>query len=193
MLADGIIEPCSSPWASPVVLVPKANGSVRVCVDYRRLNAITTPDTYPIPRIDDLLHEAKPTPFMSLLDLKAGYWQIGVREEDQEKTAFITPFGIFKFKRMPFGLRNAPSTFQRLIDRIRISLGDVKLLAYLDDLAIFSSTFEAHLNDLEKTFQRLREFGLTERSVDSAALPLNTWGTTSHLKVCKWILRRPMP
>ena len=161
MLADGIIQHSASPWAAPVVLVPKANGSLRVCVDYRRLNAITVPDPYPIPRIDDLLHEAKPTPYMSLLDLKAGYWQIGVRNEDQDKTAFITPFGVYKFTRMPFGLRNAPATFQRLIDRMRVGLPDVKLLAYLDDLAIFSQTFEQHLEDLQRVFTQLKEFGLT--------------------------------
>lgn len=129
MLAEGIIQPSTSPWAAPVVMIPKANGSVRVCVDYRRLNAVTKPDPYPIPRLDDLLHEAKPTPFMSLLDLRAGYWQIGVHKEDQDKTAFITPFGLFKFTRMPFGLRNAPATFQRLIDRMRVSLATAKLLS----------------------------------------------------------------
>ncbi|CAG9137900.1 unnamed protein product [Plutella xylostella] len=160
MLQDKVIEPCSSPWAAPVVLVPKKDGSMRVCVDYRRLNAITIPDTYPLPRIDDLLHEAKPTPFMSTLDLKAGYWQIKVRDEDREKTAFITPFGIYKFNRMPFGLRNAPATFQRLIDRFKISL-DVKMLAYLDDLIVFSATFEAHLTDLQDVFNRMKDFNLT--------------------------------
>lgn len=97
MLDEGIIAPCASPWAAPVVMVPKKDGSIRVYVDYRRLNAVTVPDIYPLPRIDDLLHDAKPTPFMSTLDQKAGFWQICVREEDQEKTAFITPFGIYQF------------------------------------------------------------------------------------------------
>lgn len=161
MLKEGVIEACASPWAAPVVLVPKPDGGTRVCIDYRRLNAITVSDAYPIPRIDDLLHEAKPTPFMSTLDLKSGYWQIKVRKEDQEKTAFITPFGIFQFKRMPFGLKNAPATFQRLIDRFKVSLENLKMLAYLDDLVIFSTSFEHHLSDLKDVFQRMREYNLT--------------------------------
>ncbi|XP_047998783.1 uncharacterized protein LOC125236128 [Leguminivora glycinivorella] len=161
MLQGGIIEPCSSPWASPVVMVPKKNGEVRICVDYRRLNAITVPDSYPIPRIDDLLHEAKPTPYMSALDLKAGYWQVLVAEADRDKTSFITPFGIYRYIRMPFGLRNAPATFQRMIDRFRVSLEGIKMLGYLDDLIVFSTTFQTHLADLRKIFQRMREYNLT--------------------------------
>lgn len=161
MLNENIIEPCTSPWAAPVVMVPKPNGDVRVCIDYRRLNAVTVPDAYPIPRIDDLLHAAKPTRYMTTLDLKAGYWQIKVRQEDQDKTAFITPFGIYKFKRMPFGLRNAPATFQRLIDRFRVNLEHVKMLAYLDDLIIFSTTFSSHLSDLRDVFEMMREYNFT--------------------------------
>ncbi|XP_047997557.1 uncharacterized protein LOC125235150 [Leguminivora glycinivorella] len=161
MLEEKVIEPCYSAWAAPVVMVPKKDGSTRVCVDYRRLNAITVPDTYPIPRIDDLLHAAKPTAYMTTLDLRAGYWQVKVRDEDQDKTAFITPFGIYRFKRMPFGLRNAPATFQRLIDRVRVSLQTIKMLAYLDDLIIFSETFASHLTDLDQVFKRFKEINLT--------------------------------
>lgn len=160
MLDEKVIEPCSSPWSAPVVMIPKKDGSVRVCVDYRKLNAITVPDVYPIPRMDDLLHAAKPTPYMTTLDLRAGYWQVKVKEEDQDKTAFITPFGVYRCKRMPFGLRNAPATFQRLIDRVRISLENVKILAYLDDLIIFSTSFEEHLTDLDKVLKKLEEYNL---------------------------------
>lgn len=161
MLEEKIIEPCSSPWAAPVVLVPKPDGSVRVCIDFRGLNAITVPDTYPMPRIDDLLHAATPTPYMTSLDLKAGYWQVKIRSEDEIKTGFITPFGIYKFKRMPFGLRNAPATFQRLIDRFRVKLEHIKILAYLDDIIIFSETYEKHLSDLHDVLQQMRECNLT--------------------------------
>ncbi|KAI8436675.1 hypothetical protein MSG28_010163 [Choristoneura fumiferana] len=161
MLAENIIEPCSSPWAAPVVMVPKKDGSIRVCVDYRQLNAVTTADAYPMPRIDDLLHGAKPTPFMSTIDLRAGYWQISVKEDHRDKTAFVTPFGIYRFRRMPFGLRNAPATFQRMMDRFRITLSHIKLLIYLDDLIVMSATFEDHLRDLQDVFTKLREFNLT--------------------------------
>lgn len=114
-----------------------------------------------MPRIDDLLHEAKPAPFMSSLDLRAGYWQVKVAENDQDKTSFITPFGIYKFLRMPFGLRNAPATFQRMIDRVKVLAGEVKMLAYLDDLILFSASFKEHLEDLDKVLKILHDNNLT--------------------------------
>lgn len=160
MLELGIVEECESAWASPVVMVPKRDGGIRVCVDYRKLNNITTPDRYPLPRIDDLLHAAKSTKFMTTLDLQSGYYQIAVNEKDRDKTCFITPFGLFRFTRLPFGLRNAPATFQRLIDRFKIGLKDMLILAYLDDLIICSPTFNDHLRDLNLVFFRLEQFKL---------------------------------
>lgn len=160
MLREKIIEPCTSPWAAPVVMVQKKDGGVRVCVDYRQLNSVTIPDAYPLPRIDDLLHNAKPTPFMSTIDLRAGYWQISVKDDHRDKTAFVTPFGIYRFLRMPFGLRNAPATFQRMMDRFRISLNHIKLMAYLDDLIVMSATFEDHLKDLQEVFTKLKKYNL---------------------------------
>ena len=141
----GIIEEMESPWAFPVVIMPKKDGSIRVCVDYRRLNSITITDTYPLPRIDDLLHAAKTTPFMTTMDLTSGYWQIKVASKDIVKTAFTTPFGIFVFNRMPFGLKNASATFQRLIDKFRSKLPDILILAYLDDIIIYSRDFHSHI------------------------------------------------
>lgn len=160
MLDDDIIEECESPWSAPVVLVPKPNGSHRLCIDYRKLNAVTISDRYPMPKIDDLLHLAKRSLYMSTTDLRSGYWQVPVREEDRDKTAFISPFGLFRFKRMPFGLKNAPSTFQRLIDRLRNSLPDIVILAYLDDLIIISTSFEEHLADIERLFKQLNKYNL---------------------------------
>lgn len=160
MLEDGIIEECESPYAAPVVMVPKKDGSTRVCVDYRRLNEITINDKYPMPRIDDLLHAAHTTKYMTTLDLKAGYWQVSVKQADRDKTAFVSPFGTYRFKRMAFGLKNAPATFQRLIDRFRAGLKDVTILAYLDDLIVLSDSFEKHMNDLKEVFQRLHTFHL---------------------------------
>lgn len=160
MIDNYIIEECESEWCSPVVLVPKKDGLWRVCIDYRKLNTITVPDHYPLPRIDDLLHFAKHTPFMSTLDLKAGYWQISVRTEDRDKTAFITPFGLYRCKRMPFGLRNAPATFQKLVERFRSGLNGMSLFAYLDDIILLSSDFESHVKELSAVFDRLELFKL---------------------------------
>lgn len=160
MMKNDIIEESDSPFAAPVVLIPKKDGSVRVCIDYRQLNSITTPDRYPLPRIDDLLQEAKSSAFMSTMDLRSGYWQINVHETDREKTAFVTPFGMYQFTRMPFGLRNAPATFQRLMDRLKNSIPDVPILAYLDDLIILSPTFNDHMSHLAKTFKQLEKFKL---------------------------------
>ncbi|GFV86059.1 hypothetical protein TNCV_670561 [Trichonephila clavipes] len=114
LLAHNIIEECESPYAAIVVLVPKSNGTVRLCIDYRKLNAITIPDKYPLPLMDVLLHDAKSTAFMSTLDLKSGYHQVEVNPADQDKTAFVCPFGTFRYKRMPFGLRNAQQPFSVL-------------------------------------------------------------------------------
>ncbi|GFW77432.1 retrovirus-related Pol polyprotein from transposon 17.6 [Trichonephila clavipes] len=106
LLSEGIIEECESPYASPVVLIPKPNGTFRLCIDYRKLNEITVADTYPLPRMDDLLHQAKLTPFMSTLDLRAGYHQVKVHVEYQDKTAFVCPFGTYRFLRMPYDASN---------------------------------------------------------------------------------------
>lgn len=118
LLHSGIIEECETPWSAPAILVPKPDGALRLCIDYRRLNEVTTPDTYPMPRLDDLLHATGRTRVISTMDLKAGYYQVPVHPDHRDKTGFVTPFGLYRFRRMPFGLRNAPATFQRLIDRL---------------------------------------------------------------------------
>ncbi|GFS93111.1 retrovirus-related Pol polyprotein from transposon 297 [Trichonephila clavipes] len=133
---------------------------MRLCIDYRKRKAQTVPDSYPLPRMDDLLNEAKPTPYMSTIDLSSGYHQVKVVAEDQDKTAFTCPFGIYKFTRMPFGLRNTPATFQRLIDKFRSGLNNVLALSYLYDIIIFSPTFQKHLSDLEQVFKCLSLFEL---------------------------------
>ncbi|GFX16957.1 hypothetical protein TNCV_2519341 [Trichonephila clavipes] len=143
-----------------VVLIPKPNGTFRLCIDYRKLNEITVADTYPLPRMDDLLHQAKLTPFMSTLDLRAGYHQVKVHVEDQDKTAFVCPFGTYRFLRMPYGLRNAPATFQRLMNRFCNGLEDILALPYLDDIIVLSETFEKHMFDLKTIFERLLHFKL---------------------------------
>ncbi|GFV75356.1 retrovirus-related Pol polyprotein from transposon 17.6 [Trichonephila clavipes] len=171
LLSEGIIEECESPYASPVVLIPKPNGTFRLCIDYRKLNEITVTDTYPLPRMDDLLHQAKLTPFMSTLDLRAGYHQVKVHVEDQDKTAFVCPFGTYRFLRMPYGLRNAPATFQRLTNRFCNGLEDILALLYLDDTIVLSETFEKHMFDLKTIFERLLHFKL-KANRENAILPL---------------------
>ncbi|GFT81021.1 retrovirus-related Pol polyprotein from transposon 297 [Trichonephila clavipes] len=160
LLQQGIIVECESPYASPVVLIPKPNGSIHLCIDYQKLDAQTVPDSYPLPRMDDLLNEAKSTPYMSTIDFRSGYHQVKVAAEDQDKTAFTCPFGVYKFTRMPFGLRNAPATFQRLIDKFRSGLNNVLALSYLGDIIILSPAFQKHLSDLEQVFKCLSLFKL---------------------------------
>ena len=139
MLARGIIVPSDSPYSSPLVLVTKKDGSIRPCVDFTRLNAITTPDRYPLPRIEDLIHAAKGR-YFSTLDLRSGYHQIPMEPCDAQKTAVVTPFGLFHFLRMPFGLRNSAATFQRFMDyAIRDLLG---VVVYVDDLLVFGNSRE---------------------------------------------------
>ena len=164
MQAAGVITQSCSPWASPVVLVRKRDGSHRFCVDYRQLNAVTKPDRYPLPRIDDLLDQLGKSHYFSTLDLASGYWQIRVHPRSTEKTAFITPQGLFEFKVMPFGLTNAPSVFQRLMHKVLQDLNPAEgpdfVSVYIDDVLVFSSTLEEHLQHLQLVIERLHKVGL---------------------------------
>ena len=161
MLEAEAIRPSQSPYSSNVVVVRKKDGTIRLCIDFRKLNLRTIKDAYPIPRIEDSLHLLVGSKFFTKLDLKAGYWQVELKEEDKHKTAFhVGNLGFYECNRMPFGLCNAPATFQRLMER---AMGDLNLrdcLIYLDDIIIFSDTFESHLSRLEAVFQRLHEYNL---------------------------------
>ena len=157
MLASDVIWPSNSPWASPVVMVKKKDGSLRFCVDFRQLNAATVKDAHPLPRIDDLLDALHWARWFSTLDLKSGCWQVSIMERDKEKTAFRTSSGqLYEFNQVPFGLCNAPATFSRLMDCILSGLHWETYLFYLDDIIVFSSTWEEHFARLRQVFERLR-------------------------------------
>eukprot|EP00731_Ephydatia_muelleri_P006147 Em0003g395a len=139
MLQKGVIKKSASPWASPIVLAQKKDGTTRFCVDYRKVNTVTRRDAYPLPRIDDTLDTLSGSKWFSTLDLISGYWQVQMNPADQEKTAFCTPEGLFEFTVMPFGLCNAPATFQRLMDMILAGLQWNRCLVYLDNVSKVSS------------------------------------------------------
>jgi hypothetical protein len=160
LLAKGLIQPSDSPWSSPVVLVDKKDGSKRLCLDYRRLNDVTRKDAYPLPRIDDSLDALGGAKFFSTLDLASGYWQVEMNEDARDKSAFSTPSGLYAWNVLPFGLCNAPSTFERLMERVLAGLRWEILLVYLDDVIVFGNTIAESVNRLERVLLKLREAGL---------------------------------
>ncbi len=161
MLVSNIIQPSASPWSSPVLLLEKPNGEFRFCVDYRRLNAETKKDAYPLPRIDETLDALGNAAWFTTLDLQSGFWQIPVKPEDREKTAFVTQNGHYEFCVMPFGLANAPATFQRLMDLVLSGLHWTHCLVYLDDIIVFAPTEEEHLKRLDLVLGRMAKAKLT--------------------------------
>ena len=160
LLSRNVIRPSTSPYASPIVIVRRKDGNIRLCVDYRRLNVKTRRDAFPLPRVEESFDALNGARLFSSLDLTAGYNQVAVDPTDIHKTAFTTPFGLYEYLRMPFGLCNSPSTFQRLME---ICLGDhcyQSLLVYLDDILVFSTNFDEHLERLGLVFERLIQHGL---------------------------------
>ena len=162
MLEQGIIRPSSSPWSSPVHLVPKkmdksGKQKWRMVIDYRKLNEKTINDKYPLPNIADILDKLGKSQYFSTLDLCSGFHQIELHEEDTQKTAFNTNAGHYEFKRMPFGLTNAPATFQRVMDNVLRGIQNEKCAVYLDDIIIFSTSLQEHIERLKAVFDRLRK------------------------------------
>ena len=160
LLEKGIIRPSNSPWSSPIVPIRKPDGSLRLCIDYRNLNKITTPDPFPIPRIDDLIDELNSAKYMTKIDLNKGFLQIPVNPRDQPKTAFQTPWGKFEFTRMPFGLMNAPATFQRSMNHVLQGLESFTI-CYRDYIVVHSKNWDDHVKQVRAVLERLKRFGLT--------------------------------
>lgn len=156
----GLIQPSDSAWASPVVLVGKKDGSKRLCIDYRKLNELTVKDAYPLPRIDDSLDALGGAKYFSTLDLAAGYWQVEMSDDARAKSAFVTTSGLYEWKVLPFGLCNAPSTFERLMDYVLAGLKWETLLVYLDDVIVFGGTVTESVERLREVLTRFRGAGL---------------------------------
>ena len=163
LLAQGHIRPSTSPYGAPVLFVPKKDGRWRMCVDYRALNKQTIRDRYPLPRIDDLLDRLGQAKHFTTLDLASGYHQIAVKESDIPKTAFRTQRGQFEFIVMPFGVTNAPATFQRMMNDLFKEELDHFVLVYLDDILIFSKTLKEHIEHIRQALEKLREARLFAR------------------------------
>ena len=157
---DRIVEELTSEWVSQLVIVKKKDGSNRICVDYRRLNAKTKFDAYPMPKINDLLDYIGQSKYLTMLDLMKGYWQVQIDEKDKEKTAFTSLLELLQFATMPFGLSGGPATFQRLMDHVLRGTEEYAGV-YLDDIIVYGTDWEEHLKNLEGVFKRLSGAGLT--------------------------------
>ena len=171
LLELGILQPSTSPWSSSIVTVKKKDGGIRICIDFRAVNAISAPDPYQMPLIEELLDLLGAAKFISKVDLNKGFHQIPISPPDMSKTAFCTPWGKFEFKVMPFGLRNGPAVFQRLMDQV-LHRDSERAVVYIDDIGIFSATWNDHCQDIRTVLSRLKEAGLT------ANLSKCSWGQT---------------
>lgn len=156
MQQAGLIEPSTSSWAFPVVMVPKKQrDDWRFCVDFRPLNKVTKKDPYPLPHIDETLDTVAGSSWFSSLDLHSGYWQVPLAPEARPKTAFITNVGLWQFKVLPFGLCNAPATFERLMDKVLASIPRKECVVYLDDILVHGGSFESALGALRRVLGRV--------------------------------------
>ena len=161
MLKNGIIRPSSSPWNSPIILVKKKDNSMRFVCDFRGLNNVTKKDTYPLPHIRDIIDKMQDAKYWSTLNAAGAYWSMPLNENDKEKTAFTVPRGKYEFNVTPYGLTNAGASYQRMIDMCLSGLSSDRILAYMDDVVIFSRTFSEHLKELDAVFDRFSQDNIT--------------------------------
>ena len=160
MLEKGFIRPSTSPWGAPVLFVRKKDGTLRLCIDYRELNKVTVKNKYPLPRIDDLFDQLQGSSVYSKIDLRTGYHQLRINPSDVEKTAFRTRYGHYEYRVMPFGLTNAPAAFMDLMQRVFRDLLDSSVVVFIDDILIYSRSYEEHAAHLRVVLQRLRDHKL---------------------------------
>ena len=162
LLSAGIIESCVSPWSSPIVPIKNPDGSIRLCIDYRKVNSVTTPDPFYMPSIDNILDNVGECKYLSKLNLSKDFYQVPIKESDKDKTAFCTSFGKFRFLRMPFGLMNAPSTFQRMMQKVLEGQENYSS-PYIEDVLIYSRTWKEHVEHIRQVLGKLKEHGLTAK------------------------------
>lgn len=165
MLQHSIVEPSHSNWSSPCILVPKPDGSIRFCTDFRRVNAVTKTDSFPIPRVDDCIDRVGKAKYVSKFDLLKGYWQVPLTDRAKEISAFSTPDGLYQYRVMPFGMKNSGATFQRLVNSVISGLSGCE--AYIDDLIVYSDTWNEHVDCIHSLFSRLKDAKLTVNLVKS--------------------------
>ena len=160
LLNQGVIRPSSSPWASPLVLTRKKDGTVRPCVDYRLLNKVTKVDAFPLPKVDECIDSLSGAKLFSTLDLTSGYFQIPLKESDIPKSAFISKHGLFEFTSLPFGMVNSGATFKRIMELAFKGLQWQICLIYIDNCIVFGDTFEKHIGRLRQVLDRFRQANL---------------------------------
>lgn len=155
LLEHGFAQSSCSPWSSPCLLVPKSDGTVRFCTDYRKVNGVTVPDCFPLPRMEDCVDNLGSACYVSKLDLLKGYWQVPLTARASDISAFVTPDSFLQYSVMAFGMRNAPATFQRLINIVLA--GVPKCNAYLDDIVVYSTDWSEHVSSLRTVFGQLKK------------------------------------
>nr|GFB82494.1 putative reverse transcriptase domain-containing protein [Tanacetum cinerariifolium] len=190
LLERGFIRPSVSPWGAPVLFVKKKDGSMRLCIDYRELNKITIQNRYPLPRIDDLFDQLQGAMHFSKIDLRSGYHQLRVKEQDISKTSFRTRYGHYEFLVMPFGLTNAPAIFIDLMNQIFHEFLDKFVIVFIDDILVFSKSKEEHEDHLRTVLQTLRQEKLYAK-FSKCKFWLSSMAFLGHIVLAEWITMDP--